>query len=62
MVTKQKGYRLSVFKLNEKEPDILTFYHMSEREMIDWVEEALCDPFNDIVHIEQNEFIISDYE
>lgn len=62
MVTEKKGYRLSVFKWNEKEPDILTFYHMSEKEMIDWVEKALCDPFNDITHIVQEEFKINGYE
>lgn len=62
MVTEKKGYRLSVFRLGENEPDILTFYHMSEKEMIDWVEEALCDPFNNITHIVQEEFKINGYE
>lgn len=62
MVTGKKGYRLSVFKWNEKEPEILTFYHMSEKEMIDWVEEVLSDPFNDITHIVQEEFKINGYE
>lgn len=62
MNKKKIGYKVSVFKWNEREPDVLTFYHMSEREMIAWVEEALSNPFNDITHIVQEEFKINGYE
>lgn len=56
------GYKVSVFKWNERVPDVLTFYHMSEKEMNDWVESLLSDPFNDITHIVLEDFKVADYE
>lgn len=62
MNKKKIGYRVFVFKWDEREPDELTFYHMSEREMNDWVENLLSDPFNDITHIVIENFEVADYE
>lgn len=62
MVKEKICYKVSIFKWNEKEPDVLTFYHMSEGEMNDWIENLLIDPFNNITHIVLEDFKVADYE
>lgn len=62
MVKGKIGYKVSVFSWNEENPDTLTFYHMSETEMIDWVENLLSDPFNDVTHVVVEDFKVKDYE
>lgn len=62
MVKEKIGYKVSVFKWNYENPDILTFFHMSESEMNEWVESLLIDPFNDITHIDVEQFKIMGYE
>lgn len=62
MNKKKIGYKVSVFSWKEENPDILTFYHMSEKEMNDWVENLLCDPFNDVTHVVVEDFNVADYE
>lgn len=55
-VEKRKGYKLLVYSWESSQPDVLTFYHMSEKEMIDWVEEKLSNPFSSVTSIEMKEF------
>ena len=47
-----------MYSWKSNEPDVLTFYHMTEKEMIDWIEEKLSNPFSSVTHIEQEEFYI----
>lgn len=56
------GYKVSVFRWDEENPDILTFYHMSDREMCDWIDNLLSDPFSSITHVVLEDFKIADYE
>lgn len=53
---KKKGYRLYVHSWKRSQPDVLTFYHMTEREMLDWIEEKLSNPLSSVVSIEMEEF------
>lgn len=62
MVKEKIGYKVSVFRWNREDADILTFYHMSPLEMYDWVDDMLSDPFSDITHVVLEEFKIKDYE
>lgn len=55
-VEKRKGYKLLVYSWKSSQPDVLTFYYMTEREMIDWVEEKLSDPLSSVTSIEMEEF------
>lgn len=62
MVKEKIGYKVSIFTWNEKSPDVLTFYHMSEKEMHDWVDNLLNNPFSDITHVVLEEFKVTDYD
>lgn len=62
MVKEKIGYKVSVFSWNEKEPDVLTFYHMSKKEMHDWVDNLLSNPLSDVTHVVLEEFKVADYE
>lgn len=55
-VEKRKGYKLLVYSWESNQPDVLTFYYMTEKEMIDWVEEKLSNPFSSVTSIEMKEF------
>lgn len=59
---KRIGYRLRVYSWKSIKPDVLTFYYMTESEMIDWVEEKLSDPLSSITSIEVEEFYYLVYE
>lgn len=56
------GYKVSVFSWKDENPDILTFYHMSRKEMTDWMDNLLNNPFSDVTHVVLEEFNIADYE
>lgn len=62
MVKEKIGYKVSVFCWKQEDPDILYFYHMSPKEMNEWVENLLSDPFNDVTHIVLEDFKNKDYE
>lgn len=55
-VEKRKGYKLLVYSWKSVQPDVLTFYHMTEVEMIDWIEDKLSDPLSSVTSIEMEEF------
>ena len=59
MIKEKIGYKVSVFSWDKDNPEILTFYHMSEREMNDWVESLLSDPFNDVTYIVVENFKVN---
>lgn len=59
---KRRGYRLRVYTWKNIKPDVLTFYYMTEQEMIDWVEEKLSDPSSSIKSIEVERFYYLVYE
>ena len=53
---KKRGYKLLVYSWKSSQPDVLTFYHMTEEEMINWVENKLSNPFSSVTSIEMEEF------
>lgn len=55
-------FKVSVFAWKKEEPDVLTFYHMTRREMNDWIDNLLGNPFSDVTHVVLEEFKVPDYE
>ena len=62
MVKERIAFRVSVFVWNDKNPDVLTFYHMTRKEMNAWIDNLLSNPFNDVTNVVLEEFKVADYE
>lgn len=62
MVKKKIGYKVSVFRWNRKDAEVLTFYHMTEKTLNEWVENLLYYPFSAITHVVVEQFKIYSHE